>query len=69
MDGRTFAKQLKSESPSTPVILLTGWGMFLKAEDRTSPNIDLVLSKPPSLSDIQRGLLTVTRNDSARVGH
>jgi signal transduction histidine kinase/ActR/RegA family two-component response regulator len=62
MDGRTFAKQLKSESPSTPVILLTGWGMFLKTEDHTSSTIDLVLSKPPSLDDIHRGLLTVTRN-------
>ena len=62
MDGRSLAKQLKSESPSTPVILLTGWGMFLKMEDRTSPSVDLVLSKPPSLDDIQRGLLSVTRN-------
>jgi len=68
MDGRTLAKQLKSESPSTPVILLTGWGMFLKSEDRTAPSIDLVISKPPSLDDIQRGLLTVTRHRLDTVG-
>jgi len=65
MDGRTLAAQLKTESPSTPIILLTGWGMFLNGEERLPSVVDQVLAKPPSISDVQRGLLTVTRGRQA----
>ena len=59
MDGYSFARQLKSESPSTPIILLTGWGMFLGAEDPVSSTVDLILPKPPAVNDLQSGLSTV----------
>jgi len=59
MDGYSFARQLKSESPSTPVILLTGWGMFLGSDDPVSSTVDLILPKPPAANDLQRGLWTV----------
>jgi signal transduction histidine kinase/ActR/RegA family two-component response regulator len=59
MDGYSFARQLKSESPSTPVILLTGWGMFLGAEDPVSTTVDLILPKPPAVNQLQCGLSTV----------
>lgn len=62
MDGRTLATQLKSESPHTPVILLTGWGMFLNGEERLPASVDQVLPKPPSIRDVQQGLLRVTRS-------
>ena len=61
MDGRTLAAQLKTESPATPIILLTGWGMFLNGEERVPSVINQVLAKPPSLNDVQQGLLNVTR--------
>ncbi|HWI56315.1 MAG TPA: ATP-binding protein, partial [Bacillota bacterium] len=59
MDGRTLARTLKAESPNTPIILLTGWGMFLKAEDRALARVDLILAKPPSLKDLQQSLANV----------
>ena len=67
MDGRTLAAQLKTESPETPIILLTGWGMFLNGDEHGSSVIDQVLAKPPSLNDVQQGLLTVTRGRKALV--
>jgi signal transduction histidine kinase/CheY-like chemotaxis protein len=59
MDGYSLARQLKSESPSTPVILLTGWGIFLGADDPVSSTVDLILPKPPAVSQLQCGLATV----------
>jgi CheY-like chemotaxis protein len=65
MDGYSFARQLKSESPSTPIILLTGWGMFLGADDPVSSTVDLILSKPPAVNDLQSGLSTVLTRKTA----
>jgi signal transduction histidine kinase/CheY-like chemotaxis protein len=59
MDGYSLARQLKSESPSTPVILLTGWGMFLGADDPVSTTVDLILPKPPAVNQLQSGLSAV----------
>jgi len=59
MDGYSFARQLKSESPSTPVILLTGWGMFLGADDPVSTTVNLILPKPPAVNQLQCGLSAV----------
>jgi len=41
------------------VILLTGWGQSLIAESDVSPHVDLVLSKPPKLSDLRQALRSV----------
>lgn len=51
MDGREVAAIIKSESPDTPVIMLTGWGAFM--EKQRSEGIDGVLSKPPRLRDLR----------------
>ena len=64
MDGYSFARQLKNESPSTPVILLTGWGMFLGADDPVSSTVDLILPKPPAVNDLRCGLTTVLQRKS-----
>jgi len=50
------AAAIKSASPSTPVILLTGWGQRLNAEGDVPPHVDLVLSKPPKLRDLRQAL-------------
>jgi CheY-like chemotaxis protein len=36
VDGRKVARAVKAASPSTPVILLTGWGQQLEAEGAIS---------------------------------
>ena len=49
VDGRRVAAAVKAASPSTPVILLTGWGQRLVAEDDVPLHVDHVLDKPPKL--------------------
>jgi signal transduction histidine kinase/DNA-binding NarL/FixJ family response regulator len=56
VDGRKVATAVKILSPSTPVVLLTGWGQRLVAEDGVPTHVDRVLSKPPRLREL-RGVL------------
>jgi CheY-like chemotaxis protein/anti-sigma regulatory factor (Ser/Thr protein kinase) len=56
VDGRRVASYVKSVSESTPVILLTGWGMRLLAEEGLPPHVDQVLSKPPKLRELREAL-------------
>jgi CheY-like chemotaxis protein len=60
VDGRRVASAVKACSPATPVILLTGWGHRLLAENDIPPHVDRVLSKPPRLSDLRVALLQLT---------
>jgi len=56
VDGRRVASAVKAASPSTPVILLTGWGQRLVAEGDVPPHVDRVLNKPPKLRDLREAL-------------
>jgi len=56
VDGRKVANAIKSDSPSTPVILLTGWGQRLISEGDIPPNVDRVLNKPPKLRELRAAL-------------
>ena len=56
VDGRKVASAVKSDSPSTPVILLTGWGQRLVSEGDIPPNVDRVLNKPPKLRELRAAL-------------
>jgi len=60
VDGRKVASEVKTASPATPVILLTGWGQRLAAEGDVPPHVDRVLNKPPRLADLRRALAEVT---------
>jgi signal transduction histidine kinase len=53
LDGRAVARAIKRASARTPVILLTGWGRRLHAEEQPTPDIDQVLSKPPKLRELR----------------
>jgi CheY-like chemotaxis protein len=53
VDGRRVASAIKHASPDTPVILLTGWGERLRAEEEMVPHVDQILGKPPKLSEIR----------------
>jgi len=56
IDGRTVATAIKSLAPTTPVILLTGWGYRLQVENDVPQHVDRVLSKPPKLCELRAAL-------------
>ncbi len=56
VDGRAVAQGIKAMSSRTPVIMLTGWGKRLLAEDDIPAHIDRVLSKPPKMSELRLAL-------------
>lgn len=56
VDGRKVASAVKALSPATPVVLLTGWGQRLVAEENVPPHVDQVLSKPPKLRELRAAL-------------
>lgn len=61
VDGRQVAAAVKTASPVTPVVLLTGWGQRLVAEGETLQHVDCLLNKPPQLADLRRALARVCR--------
>lgn len=56
VDGRQVAAEIKALSPTTPVLLLTGWGQRLLAENDAPPHVDRVLNKPPKLRELRQAL-------------
>jgi PAS domain S-box-containing protein len=60
VDGRTVAAAVKSAAPDVPVILLTGWGHRILAENETPQHVDRVLSKPPKLAALRLALAELT---------
>jgi signal transduction histidine kinase/ActR/RegA family two-component response regulator/HAMP domain-containing protein len=61
VDGRKVAATVKASSPNTPVVLLTGWGQRLTAENQVPPHVDRVLSKPPNLRELRAALAELAR--------
>ena len=57
VDGRKVAASIKAASARTPVILLTGWGKRLLAENDIPPHVDRVLSKPPRMVEVRAALV------------
>ena len=53
VDGRKVASAVKTTCPSTPVILLTGWGQRIVAEGDVPPHVNRVLSKPRKLRELR----------------
>jgi signal transduction histidine kinase/CheY-like chemotaxis protein len=66
VDGRRVAGAVKELSPTTPVILLTGWGSRLMPDDDVPPNIDRVLTKPPKLRELRQTLAELCKRGVAR---
>jgi CheY-like chemotaxis protein len=56
VDGRKVADAIKTMSPSTPVVMLTGWGQRLQAEGDAPLHVDLVLAKPPKVRELREAL-------------
>jgi len=59
VDGRKVAAAIKEISPTTPVIMLTGWGQRLIADGEVPPHVDRVLAKPPKLRELREALASL----------
>jgi nitrogen-specific signal transduction histidine kinase/CheY-like chemotaxis protein len=60
VDGRKVAAAIKAVSNYTPVVMLTGWGHRIVAENDVPPHVDRVLNKPPRLHELRAALLELT---------
>jgi CheY-like chemotaxis protein len=56
VDGRDVAVAVKNVSPHTPVILLTGWGQQLRQGNEIPAQVDHLLNKPASLTELRAAL-------------
>src|SRR5581483_9312212 len=56
VDGRKVAAAIKAASARTPVIMLTGWGHRLVAENDVPAHVNRVLNKPPRLQELRGAL-------------
>jgi len=56
VDGRQVAKVVKQESPGTPVVMLTGWGAFMKEDGAAHEQVDGIISKPPRSRELREVL-------------
>lgn len=61
IDGRQVARTIKVESPNTPVIMLTGWGATIRDDGDNAPGVDIVISKPPRMHELNALLLRIAR--------
>ena len=59
MNGDQMAAAIKSVAPETPIILLTGFGLFYNQED--FPDIDVLASKPVRIPALREAIATATR--------
>jgi len=60
LDGRQLTQILKRESPSTPILMMTGWGTLIRGEDLPA-QVDGVLNKPPNIGELLEALRRVTQ--------
>jgi signal transduction histidine kinase len=60
IDGHHVARTIKTESPGTPVIMMTGWGTTMRDDGETAPEVDAVIGKPPHMQELNELLLRVT---------
>jgi CheY-like chemotaxis protein len=69
VDGRQVVANLRSISPGTPIILLTGWRHQLKDGAERSLHVDRLLGKPPRIRELRLALAELTgRRTADRLG-
>jgi signal transduction histidine kinase/ActR/RegA family two-component response regulator len=66
INGRQVAEAVKAESPSTPVIMLTGWGTMIEERGESVSKVDAILCKPPRVNDLIEALSKVTGSGPGR---
>ncbi len=52
LSGWELSARIKSVSPDTPVILITGWGVPINEEKMKETGVDYVLHKPFRLEEL-----------------
>ncbi len=62
IDGRQVAAVVKHHSPSTPVILLTGWGPELDGNTSHPLLVDCIVAKPAKLGELRAALARCLKN-------
>jgi signal transduction histidine kinase/CheY-like chemotaxis protein len=60
VNGREVARKIKGDSPATPIIMLTGWGVMMEDKGEEMPQVDALLSKPPRAPELLETLARVT---------
>jgi PAS domain S-box-containing protein len=65
VDGKAVALAIKTLDPNIPVLLLTGWGHRILAENDMPANVDRVLGKPPKLAILRAVLAELTQASEA----
>jgi signal transduction histidine kinase len=69
VDGRQVITNIRSMSPGTPIILLTGWGQHVANENEKAPQVDRLLGKPPRIRELRTALAELTgRRATDRLG-
>ena len=61
VDGYAVAKMIKTESPGTPVILITGAGNTMLDAGASSASVDIVVNKPVHLQELNNLLVRMAR--------
>jgi signal transduction histidine kinase/ActR/RegA family two-component response regulator len=59
IDGNQVARTIKSESPDTPVIMMTGWGKMMNDDGETSREVDVLIGKPPRVQELNNLLFRI----------
>lgn len=60
LSGDEMAERVKHDSPDTPIIMLTGFGDFMKDAGEQPEHIDLVMNKPCTLNSLRRAIAEIT---------
>jgi DNA-binding response OmpR family regulator len=60
MDGRRVARTIKTESPNTPIIMMTGKGTITNQGGEMAPAVDVVVGKPPHMQELNDLILRIT---------
>jgi CheY-like chemotaxis protein/two-component sensor histidine kinase len=60
VDGHQVAREIKADSPKTPIIMLTGWGTMMKQDGETTGHADAIVGKPPSMKELNELILRLS---------
>jgi DNA-binding response OmpR family regulator len=69
VDGRQVVASVRTMSPGTPIILLTGWGQQVARDSGHALKVDRLLGKPPRIRELRAALAELTgRRATDRLG-
>jgi CheY-like chemotaxis protein len=66
VSGWQVAQAVKEIAPTVPVVLVTGFGVELSAEERRTHGVDMVLVKPLRIADVLDVVARAARRRAAK---